>query len=141
METRKAQREAFVLISQNLTERLYRVLDAVKKLQPCTYEEVTQYLKSTTSQSTSRLNDLYHLGLIRVIGMTDDKPRKSIYRVNTLEEAKAMQKELLKRYQSKKNNLINGLGLVKEHEAITLLTLQKVKYFTKKIKLIKRYKV
>ena len=73
--------------------------------------------------------------------MTDDKPRKSIYRVNTLEEAKAMQKELLKRYQSKKNNLINGLGLVKEHEAITLLTLQKVKYFTKKIKLIKRYKV
>ena len=65
METRKAQREAFVLISQNLTERLYRVLDAVKKLQPCTYEEVTQYLKSTTSQSTSRLNDLYHLGLIR----------------------------------------------------------------------------
>ena len=65
METRKAQREAFVLISQNLTEHLYRALDAVKKLQPCTYEEVTQYLKSTTSQSTSRLNDLYHLGLIR----------------------------------------------------------------------------
>nr|DAY33576.1 MAG TPA: Putative transcriptional regulator [Caudoviricetes sp.] len=141
METRKAQREAFVLISQNLTEHLYRALDAVKKLQPCTYEEVTQYLKSTTSQSTSRLNDLYHLGLIRVTGMTDDKPRKSIYRVNTPEEAKATQKELLKRYQSERNNLINGLGLVKEHEAITLLTLQKVKYFTEKIKLIKRHKV
>lgn len=141
METRKAQREAFVLISQNLTGRLYRVLDAVKKLQPCTYEEVTQYLKSTTSQSTSRLNDLYHLGLIRVTGMTDDKPRKSIYRVNTPEEAKATQKELLKRYQSERNNLINGLGLVREHEAITLLTLQKVKYFTEKIKLIKRHKV
>lgn len=141
METRKAQREAFVLISQNLTEHLYRALDAVKKLQPCTYEEVTQYLKSTTSQSTSRLNDLYHLGLIRVTGMTDDKPRKSIYRVNTPEEAKATQKELLKRYRSERNNLINGLGLVREHEAITLLTLQKVKYFTKKIKLIKRHKV
>ena len=141
METRKAQREAFVLISQNLTEHLYRALDAVKKLQPCTYEEVTQYLKSTTSQSTSRLNDLYHLGLIRVTGMTQDKPRKSIYRVNTPEEAKATQKELLKRYQSERNNLINGLGLVREHEAITLLTLQKVKYFTKKIKLIKRHKV
>ena len=141
METRKAQREAFVLISQNLTEHLYRALDAVKKLQPCTYEEVTQYLKSTTSQSTSRLNDLYHLGLIRVTGMTDDKPRKSIYRVNTPEEAKATQNELLKRYRSERNNLINGLGLVKGHEAITLLTLQKVKYFTKKIKLIKRYKV
>lgn len=141
METRKAQREAFVLISQNLTGRLYRVLDAVKKLQPCTYEEVTQYLKSTTSQSTSRLNDLYHLGLIRVIGMTQDKPRKSIYRVNTPEEAKATQNELLKHYRSERNNLINGIGLVKDHEAITLLTLQKVKYFTKKIKLIKRYKV
>lgn len=66
MATITPRQEAYLKIKDTITERMNEILSVIEKIQPCTYEDIADELKTRTNLVTNRLNELEKTGLIRV---------------------------------------------------------------------------
>lgn len=70
MEKFSPRQEAYIKVMETLPSRLKETLKAIEEIQPCTYQQITKHLKTTTNNSTSRTSELKYLGLICTAGTT-----------------------------------------------------------------------
>lgn len=104
------RQEAYIKVMETLTVRLKETLKAIEEIQPCTYQQITKYLKTTTNQSTSRVSELKYLGLICTTGTTRvGGNSQDLFRVCTEDEVMRNQKILLDNFAKEKQDLENDL--------------------------------
>ena len=137
MEARNPQKEAFLLIVDNLPQSTREVYNAVQRVQPTTYKEIIEYLQKPTNIITSRLNELYNAGLVKVRGYTDTRPRLSIFIITPADEVKDLQNQLLQDYENDLQELTHAL---KEYQSdlVQKLINDKIKTLKKRISRIKK---
>lgn len=137
--------EAYLKVTENLSERLQEVLNAIREIQPATYQQITRHLKTTTNNSTSRISDLKNLGLICSAGTTRQYGNnQDLFRLCTEQEAQEKQNLLFEKYRKDKESLEEALShlidLPNNGEAVRLIK-NRIIYCSAKIRLLNRYKV
>lgn len=104
------RQEAYIKVMETLPSRLKETLKAIEEIQPCTYQQITKHLKTTTNNSTSRTRELKYLGLICTAGTTRvGDNSQDLFRVCTEDEVMRNQKILLEDFTKEKANLENDL--------------------------------
>ena len=134
--------EAYLKIKGSIAERMNDVLVVIEKIQPCTYEDIADELKTRTNLVTNRMSELEKVGLIRVTDRVKQKGNtRSLFCVCTEEEAKQLQEEFLIKYKSEKEDLETAFQKVQENPAAKDIIKRRVTYCKYKLRLLTKYAI
>lgn len=141
MEKFSPRQEAYIKVMETLPSRLKETLKAIEEIQPCTYQQVTKHLKTTTNQSTSRVTDLKNLGLICSDGITRvGGNARDLFRVCTEDEVMRNQKILLEDFTKEKEDLENDLKYFSNLSEYSKIRLKlRISNLTSKIVRLRKY--
>lgn len=110
MENLAPKTEAYIKMRNKITENMEDVLEAIKKLQPCTYTDVADHLQRPINSITNRISELVKIGLVFTDGSVEvDGNRRSLFVVCDHETAKNLQNKLLEKFIAEKKDLENDL--------------------------------
>ncbi|MEY8761736.1 hypothetical protein [Chryseobacterium tongliaoense] len=136
------RQEAYLKIKDTIAERMNEVLAVIGRIQPCTYEDIADELKTRTNLTTNRISELEKVGLIRVTGRVKQKGNtRSLFSVCNEEEAKRLQEEFLIKYKSEKEDLETAFQKVQENPAAKNIIKRRVTYCKYKLRLLTKYAI
>lgn len=134
--------EAYRKIRGSIAERMNEVLEVIKKIQPCTYEDIADELKTRTNLVTNRMSELERVGLIRVSDRVKQKGNtRSLFSVCTEDEAKQLQEEFLSKYRFEKEDLETAFQKVQDNPAAKDVIKRRVNYCKYKLRLLTKYAI
>lgn len=134
--------EAYRKIEGSIGERMNEVLEVIRKIQPCTYEDIADELNVKTNLVTNRLNELEKAGLIRVTGRIKQKGNtRSLFCVCTEEEAKKLQEEFQSKYRFEKEDLETAFQKVQDNPAARDVIKRRVNYCKYKLRLLTKFAI
>lgn len=143
MATITPKTDAFLRVKDEIPARMERVLEVIKKIQPCTYKNVTAVLREPANRITNRISELMSVGMVTADEFTYPDGRKmSLFRTCTIEEVKAKQKVLFREYSLERATLIKDLAKGDEmSENAKKLIKNRISYCDDKLKYLTRFKV
>ena len=143
MATIKPKTAAFLRVKDRIPPRMEYVLQAIKKIQPCTYKNVADELGEPAHLITNRISELVKVGMVTTDEFTyPDGRQMSLFRTCTIAEAKAKQKVLFREYSSERVALIKDLAKLDEMSENTKKLLQnRISFCDDKLKFLTRFKV
>lgn len=110
MENLAPKTEAYLKMRNKITENMEDVLEAIKRLQPCTYTDVADHLQRPLNSITNRISELVKIGLIDVRGVREHNGyKRSLFYVCDHSTAKNLQNKLLEKFIAEKKDLENDL--------------------------------
>ena len=110
MENLAPKTEAYLKVREKITDNMVDVLEAIQKLQPCTYTDVAEYLERPLNSITNRISELVKIGLIDVRGVRQHNGyNRSLFVVCDHSTAKNLQNKLLEKFIAEKKDLENDL--------------------------------
>ncbi len=142
MENLAPKTEAYLKMRNKITENMEDVLEAIKRLQPCTYTDVADYLERPINSITNRISELVKVGLVDVRGSREcNGYRRSLFVVSDHATAKNLQNKLLEKFIAEKKDLENDLskGGLSDH-AKNLISVRLVALYTQ-LRRIKRFRI
>lgn len=142
MENLRPKTEAYLKVREKITDNMVDVLEAIQKLQPCTYTDVSEYLHRPINSITNRISELVKIGLVFTDGSVEvDGYRRSLFMVCDHATAKNLQNKLLEKFIAEKKDLENDLskGGLSEH-AKNLISVRLVALYTQ-LRRITRFRV
>lgn len=134
--------EAYRKVRGSIAERMNEVLEVIGKIQPCTYEDIADELKTRTNLVTNRMSELEKVGLIRVTDRIKQKGNtRSLFSVCTEEEAKQLQNEFLNKYRLEKEDLETAFYKVQDNPTAKDVIKRRVNYCKYKLRLLTKYAI
>jgi predicted ArsR family transcriptional regulator len=134
--------EAYLKIKDTITERMNEVLEVIGKIQPCTYEDIADTLKTRTNLVTNRLHELEKTGLIRVSDRIKQKGNtRSLFVVCNEDETKELQEKLFLKYRTEKEDLEAAFQYVQDNPAAKDIIKRRVVYCKYKLLLLNKYAI
>lgn len=142
MATITPRQEAYLKVKGSIAERMNEVLEVIGKIQPCTYEDIADELKTRTNLVTNRMSELEKVGLIKVADRIKQKGNtRSLFIVCTEEEAKQLQEKFLNKYKLEKKDLETAIHMVQDNPTAKDIIRRRVNYCKYKLRLLTKYAI
>lgn len=142
MATITPRQEAYLKIKDTITERMNEILSVIERIQPCTYEDIADELKTRTNLVTNRLNELEKTGLIRVSDRVKQKGNtRSLFVVCSEEETKELQEGFFLKYRTEKEELESAFLQIQDNPAAKDVIKRRVTYCKYKLRLLNKYAI
>ncbi|GAA5096619.1 hypothetical protein GCM10023210_30600 [Chryseobacterium ginsengisoli] len=142
MATITPRQEAYLKIKDTITERMNEILSVIKRIQPCTYEDIADELKTRTNLVTNRLNELEKTGLIRVSDRIKQKGNtRSLFVVCNEDETKELQEKFFLKYRTEKEELESAFLQIQDNPAAKDVIKRRVTYCKYKLRLLNKYAI
>jgi len=142
MTTITPRLEAYLKIKGSIAGRMNEILEVIGKIQPCTYEDIADELKTRTNLVTNRISELEKVGLIHVSDRVKQKGNtRSLFSICTEEEAKQLQEKFLNKYKLEKEDLETAFHKVQDNPTAKEIIKRRVNYCKYKLRLLTKYAI
>ena len=142
MATITPRQEAYLKIKDTITERMNEILSVIEKIQPCTYEDIADKLKTRTNLVTNRLNELEKTGLIRVSDRIKQKGNtRSLFVVCSEDETRELQEGFFLKYRTEKEELESAFLQIQDNPSAKDIIKRRVSYCKYKLRLLNKYAI
>lgn len=142
MATITPRQEAYLKIKDTITERMNEILSVIEKIQPCTYEDIADELRTRTNLVTNRLNELEKTGLIRVSDRIKQKGNtRSLFVICNEEETRELQEQFFIKYRTEKEELESAFLQIQDNPSAKDIIKRRVNYCKYKLRLLTKYAI
>ena len=133
---------AYQMVLEKLPERLHATLEAIKKIQPCTYQDLTLYLNTRDNATTSKITELERIGLIKKAGeVLKQKRHLTLFCACDEVETRERQTEFIHKYTTEKDQLEGDLNKGNLSMSGIRILKKKIIYYYEILRLLNKFKV